>query len=100
MILCKAQDKVQWNSLVDDVVKVCKNALIEKNDIHNQKRKHFDHNEGMRGSKCHYNFRNNTKLYYGSECHDGGSFSVPLEYVDVVGHNRSAVVVESDVIMI
>ena len=53
----------------------------------------------MRGSKCHYNFRNNTKLHYGSECHDGGSFSVPLESDDVVGNNRSAVVVESDVVM-
>ena len=54
----------------------------------------------MRGSKCHYNFRNNTKLHYGSECHNGGSSSVPLESDNVVGHNRSAVVVESDVVMI
>ena len=77
MALRKAQDKVQWNSLVDDVVKVCKNALIEKKENQNKKRKDFDHNEGMRGSKRHYNLRKNTKLHYGSECNNEDSFSVP-----------------------
>ena len=46
MVLRKAQDKVQWNSLVDDVVKVCTNALIEKKDNQNKKKKDlriFDH---------------------------------------------------------
>ena len=43
MVLRKAQDKVQRNSLVDDVVKVCKNALIEKKDNQNKKRRIFDH---------------------------------------------------------
>ena len=63
MVLRKVQDKVQWNSLVDDAVKVCKNALIEKKDNQNKKKKDFDHNEGMRGSKCRYNFRNNTTVH-------------------------------------
>ena len=71
MILHKAQDKIAWKQIVDDVVNVYKNALIEKKDKQSKKRKGCDFNEVIRGSECHYNLRNATKIYSGNECQNG-----------------------------
>ena len=72
MVLHKAQDKIAWKQIVDDVVNLYKNALIEKKDNQSkrksQKRKGFDFNEVVRGCECHYNLWNATKLYSGNEC--------------------------------
>ena len=99
MVLHKAQDKIVWRQLVDDVVNVHKKALMEKKEKQSKKRKGCDVTVVIRGSECHYNLRKATKLCSGNECQNGGSFSAPFESEDVVGHNRSAVVVESDVVM-
>ena len=99
MVLHKAQDKIVWRQIVDDVVNVHKKALMEKKEKQSKKRKGCDVTVVIRGSECHYNLRKATKLCSGNECQNGGSFSAPFESEDVVGHNRSAVVVESDVVM-
>ena len=99
MVLHKAQDKIVWRQIVDDVVNEHKKTIAGKERKKNMKRKGCDLNVVIRGSECHYNLRKATKLCSGNECQNGGSFSAPFESEDVVGHNRSAVVVESDVVM-